>query len=421
MLERRVGADGDTRLVMLEPVREYAAERLSASPDASETEQRHARYYLALAEQAYTELIGVDQVAWGHRVDADAANLRRALDYGITSDDGALVVRLAGALEEWWFDRGLWHEGGRWLVWALARCDDSTPPAYRARGWLALAYMLWVDEDFASILEAVDHAAALYATVNDQRGMAWCEIMRSFTHHSALEPAAAEAAVDKAIQLARHTDDATRGSALRAQAALMHDDPPQALDVADQAAVMLERAGDLRSLARLWDEIGYLALEAGAFDDARELVERALALYERLEQPADRATTLASYAIVMLESGDEEQARWRLHEALERLNALGIRPYVAELLLGLAVITARQGDAEAAGRLVGAATVMRSATEQSPLEARLEATAREAATDCCSQGSWDAAVADGLALGPEASIAVGLDAANAQANPAAAR
>jgi predicted ATPase len=43
---------------MLETIREYALERLVDSGELEATEETHARYYLALAEQSEPELFG---------------------------------------------------------------------------------------------------------------------------------------------------------------------------------------------------------------------------------------------------------------------------------------------------------------------------------------------------------------------------
>lgn len=49
------GAEGALRYRMLEPVRQYAQECLEESGEAGQVRERHARYYLALAERAEQE------------------------------------------------------------------------------------------------------------------------------------------------------------------------------------------------------------------------------------------------------------------------------------------------------------------------------------------------------------------------------
>ena len=87
---------------MLEPVREYAAERLAARADARAIADRHSRYYVELAETVAPKLLAADQLAWQRRLDAEADNFQEALEREHRAGDAERVVRLATALREWW-------------------------------------------------------------------------------------------------------------------------------------------------------------------------------------------------------------------------------------------------------------------------------------------------------------------------------
>ena len=58
LLRQDESADGEPRFTMLETIREYALERLAASGEEEAIRQRHAAYFLALAEAAEPELRG---------------------------------------------------------------------------------------------------------------------------------------------------------------------------------------------------------------------------------------------------------------------------------------------------------------------------------------------------------------------------
>src|ERR671916_1683038 len=55
---------GEARYRLLETVRQYAREKLSESDEAELLRERHAGFYLALAEEAEPELKGERQIAW---------------------------------------------------------------------------------------------------------------------------------------------------------------------------------------------------------------------------------------------------------------------------------------------------------------------------------------------------------------------
>ena len=406
MLARRHGADGASRVAMLEPIRQYAAEQLTARADAPAVEHRHSRYYLELAETADHHLMGPDQVAWGRRIDAEAANLRRTLERAREADDAELVLRLLGALGEWYFDRGLWSEARAWLEWALDQSDDRVPPEVQATGWHILAYMLWPEDDFERVLVTLDRAWTLYGATDDALGKAHSQILRGFTHLERDDVDAARIAATEAVRLAEVVDDATLGLALRVLAETQTDQV-EARQTAERAADCLRRAGDLRSLARHWEDLAYSSLVAGEIEEARARIQRWLALRHELDDLAEWVTALAILGVVALEGGDDIEARLRFREALERYRARSIKPGLSLVLLGLAVITAREGAGTQAANLVGAATAARSRTRDG-LERRLEATAEAAATGYIPRETWEHAIAAGAQLEPAQCIELGL-------------
>lgn len=71
--------EGELRLLMLETLREYSWELLTATAEGRSTQQRHADYVLTLAEAAAPQLHGPAQVAWLDRLALDHDNLRAAL------------------------------------------------------------------------------------------------------------------------------------------------------------------------------------------------------------------------------------------------------------------------------------------------------------------------------------------------------
>lgn len=118
----------DPRLHMLETIREYALEQLTARGAAALAHRQHACYYLAVAEQAATELRGAQQVAWLRRLDVEHDNFRAALQWALGQStpgtraeevDGEIGLRLSVALGRFWMVRGYWGEGEQWLDRAL--------------------------------------------------------------------------------------------------------------------------------------------------------------------------------------------------------------------------------------------------------------------------------------------------------------
>jgi predicted ATPase/DNA-binding XRE family transcriptional regulator len=77
---------GDMRFGMLEVIREFAVERLEERGEIEEARQRHALYFMALAEESEFPLSGADQIPWLNRLEAEYDNLLAALRWSVLRD-----------------------------------------------------------------------------------------------------------------------------------------------------------------------------------------------------------------------------------------------------------------------------------------------------------------------------------------------
>ena len=117
---------------MLETIREYAAERLEHPGDGDALRQRHADYFLRLAEEAEPHLTGAQQAPWLERLEAEHDNFRLSLDSLRRAGLGAEELRLVGALMRFWYVRGHLREGSSRCEDALAAHDDQSQPRLKA-------------------------------------------------------------------------------------------------------------------------------------------------------------------------------------------------------------------------------------------------------------------------------------------------
>jgi predicted ATPase len=86
------------RFWMLETIREYATERLEESDEARQLRQRHAQWYLDLAERAYPELRGAEQATWLEQLEEEHDNFRSVLGWSLSGGGFETALQLSGAL-----------------------------------------------------------------------------------------------------------------------------------------------------------------------------------------------------------------------------------------------------------------------------------------------------------------------------------
>ena len=123
-------ADG-YRYRLLEPMRQYARERLVEAGEAATVEARHLAFYLELARAADPEGAAAGPLVALDRLEADHDNLRAALGWALRHEP---EQALALAVHMWpmWMAGSHFQEGSRWLEAALAAAP--APTELRARG-----------------------------------------------------------------------------------------------------------------------------------------------------------------------------------------------------------------------------------------------------------------------------------------------
>src|SRR6202044_797120 len=100
-------ADGETRFVMLETIREYARGKMAESGEETLPRRSHAAYCLVLAEESAAEDAEENQAAWLDRLEIETQNFRAALEWLIETGNAAWGLRLGVALFRFWERREL--------------------------------------------------------------------------------------------------------------------------------------------------------------------------------------------------------------------------------------------------------------------------------------------------------------------------
>ena len=207
-LIRRVDGPGEPRFTMLETMREFGLERLTASGEERQTRRRHATCFLQLVRDldAFWAPFMPNAQQILDRLDVEYPNLHSALAWLREAGDAERLLELAGALYFFWQLRGHIREGREWLEWGLRQSADMPPTAW-ATGQIALAGILFQQAEFARALQLCDESIASFAAADDATGVAHaCECAIS-SAYSSRQLDRASSYIDQALAALATVDD----------------------------------------------------------------------------------------------------------------------------------------------------------------------------------------------------------------------
>jgi predicted ATPase/DNA-binding CsgD family transcriptional regulator len=404
--------EGGLRYRLLEPVRQYALEKLKESGEAEAAKRAHARYFLALAQEAEPELLGPREAQWYDRLEEEHDNIRAALTWSLEQGaDPELGLRLAGAIWWFWHRHGHLREGLRWLEEGLARRGGASAIA-RAKALGGIGWLAFGQADIDRMRQSATEGLSLSAEAGlggNHRALFLNLLGHASCHNGDYERA--KKLAEESLALSREAND-VQGMV-------------ESLHILGGASVW--RPGG-QEQARAYFEEG-LAISRGEFGSpsiGRALLN-SVGLTFLLQRNLERATALAEeVAALSKEAGDRtllplplnflgwvallrsdlERAEALHKESLALSKELGGSLHTLVFLEGLACTAGAKGEAERAARLFGAARALREAMgfPLEPAMRPLEEPYLVGARSQLEESAWTEAWEEGRAMSMEAAI-----------------
>ena len=319
--------DGLPRYIMLEVIREYAAEQLRSAGEEEDYKRLHAEYYAALAEEAGR--IGSGQGSREAYLEQEAANGRAALSWAYERGEVTLGLRLATWFGYFWITRGQMSEANLWLSRMLAldeaRGVQSASPAVRSR---ALSYASRLTMHLGKrdrALTLAKEALALTERTGDQADTSYVLALLG------------------SIMLASGNEDEAAAYFTKSYA----------------AAKQAKDTGDTHQLSHALLNLGELARKRGDVARATEFLEEALADVRAIDMTWGIANILTLLGHVARQEQDYDRAKVRYRESLSLYHRLGNATYSAWCLEGIATVAYAEGSYQQVTRLCAAAAALR--------------------------------------------------------------
>jgi non-specific serine/threonine protein kinase len=322
-LVRRPTQGGVTEFVLLESLRQYAAELLAADGDAGATRDRHAAHFTEAAV-AMEAAIGLPAESdwWSGASASEEANFLSAWEHSLAEGHLGRALHLAAALGWHSFFRGHLGTGRARLDRTLQAAAEAPPDEALAAAVVAAGVLAWTVGEVGAARIHLQSGLAISENGRDRRRTA---VASSFLGHIA------------------------RTEGRFADAAAHHR----------RAAELYREIPSVSGYAWTRYDLGLLALRSGDRAAAvRELTD-GLALFRRLDYGWAIGRCAWALATARLHDRALDEAGALLVEALDRHRAVGDTRGLAQCLEAAGGVLGARGRGDAGARLLGAAAECR--------------------------------------------------------------
>jgi len=371
-LLRRLPDFDEPRFLMLQTIRDFAAERLEESGEAHRIRDRHLEAFIALARQAQPHLFGPRRKEWLDRLEEDHDNFRAALEWAIAAGKAQQAMSLSGLFWRFWQMRGHIHEGRSRMKAVLAMPDSRQFAEERLMALEAAGGLAYWQADMTVAQGFYDECLELTRRVGDARAIA-----------NAIYNAAWPMIVDRVAL-------------------------PRAKLLLEEAIPLFRELGDQGGVARTLWGLGNVAYFGKDYPAAVPPLEEAQSIFRELDDRFMLGWSTHTLGLVAVKTDDIDAAQQYFLEALRLFIEAQDVSGITLQLDNLSVIARTRGDLVRATRLAAAAVAQQAATGTSLgglLSYQEGRTGREGLNEAEAAQAW----AEGQALTLDQAIAYALD------------
>ncbi len=401
MIRESVTQD-EPRFRMLVTVQEYALNLLSSSKEENDIRQRHAIYFMHLAEAAQPYFHGGQEVSWVNKLEKEQDNLRAALAWS-SENDLEVNLCVASALGRYWHRKGHHQEGRKWLEQALEKEKMSKThyPQLKAKALNEAGVLAQYQGDSDTAANYQTESVNLWRQLNDNRGLAYalCDLGAALRHQEDLF-SRVRSLMEESVLYFKQLGDRQGLSYVyfwSSHTPYLQKDYATAKSIAEMCIQLNQESANNSSLVGPYSVLGRIAFQQQQFAEAEEYFqkclnlslqvidvysmglapkylgllayvqadyERALAFFEesegiwrKINNNRRRAKDLFLLAMAARHLNDYERARTTLYQSYVLCEQLQDDKEIVMCLFGLAVVALSEGKAEQAAQLLGTAEV----------------------------------------------------------------
>ncbi len=378
-----------TRYRFLETIRQYGADRLVESGRSDELHGRHLAWVVALSERADEGKRHREVMAWIPIVDAEADNIRAAVEWAVEVDPDE-AGRICVALWELWRTRFIGAEVGALMLTRTAAAMQALPPivddperahqrAVRLATVLAAAAFTQATWAVGDAPPMADESLALARATGDDAAIITALSAVVMTRiFGGQEEGLRELGAEIMERAERIGDHYTMSQLMANFSGYDLPSDPSIVDAMFEKALGHARqTGNPFAVAFVTLTQGQIYGYLGDLESARAALDEAYATYRELgdERFALIARSDLGHAYRIAGRLDEAEAIYR--ETIRGWERTGNRGAIAHQLEAFAFVASGRGDTRRAATLLGAAEALREASRTTMIPPEKEVYARE--------------------------------------------
>ena len=388
---------GELHFSMLETIREYALDKLTASGEEELTKRAHAAYYLVLAEEGASNEAGAETSEWLNCLESEHNNLLSALDWLTDTGRADWALRLGTALFRFWETREYLTEGQDRLRKILNLEGAVEPTEARARALFAVGVLAGEQGDYTAADALIEESSQIARKLGDERGVAVCLNALAVHARDRGDVAVAHSLLEESLLLWRELGDqkaVARSLSNLANVVKLQGDYDRVGSLYAECLSIFRGLGDRTGVAWSLNYQGDVVRDQGDSAAARRLYEQGLTIFRELGDRWGIAGTLADLGSLAREQGNYPGAHSLYLESIKIFQELEHKRGIARVLECFACSAAEQLEAERSLRLAGTAAALRrnigaplTPAEQAKLETTLDL-ARQVLTNTAGATAW---------------------------------
>jgi tetratricopeptide (TPR) repeat protein len=291
-----------TRYFFLDTICSFGRLKLEDDQEMSSMRDRHAKYFVGLAEAAEPVLLLQDQLQWFKLLQAEYHNMRSVIEWSVERNQAEDALRVVVALFLFWWLSGLSREGRDLALTALALPSVAQYEEKRAQALSIAGFFHFLQGDIPSARQMLEEALSILHTCDDEFHLAWSLQFLGLVFAYEKEYSRADAAIQESLEIIQRIKDVNTNSLFlfMGDVDLLKGDISRAQKTYEENADFQRERGSKSLLAYPLRRLGYLALEQGDYRKARSYFQESLSLNHEVGDMPGMAACLASAAALAI-------------------------------------------------------------------------------------------------------------------------